>query len=678
MKKLFITTILFLFTTIALNAQLFNYTISGYVTDLQTGAAVNNHAVYISGDSTNGPAFNYWHMVYTNANGYYVDTVPVVSGTQAIYNVFTTDCNNIYNATTVVSTNLPMTADFSICTGGGTITCAAGFVFTPDSVNSGVSSATINFTDITTGYPTTWMWDFGDGSTSSFQNPVHTYQNAGTYNVCLVISTSNGCSSTFCDSVIAGTGNPVACQADFYAFQDSTQLAYYFYDYSTGVSNTTNYLWDFGDGTFSLLQYPYHQYANTGVYMVCLTISDSMNNCASTYCDSILVDSSNVYPCYGAFQYTTNNTDVNFYGYSNCGSSVSYLWDFGDSTSGTGQNPIHTYNNFGTYTVCLSITGNGAISTTCQTVVCAPVTNNSLCGQVFADANILDAGEVYLIGTDSLANSYNYFASTYVDSSGYYCFYNVPVGLYIIVANPSYNSLYYNDYLPTYYGDVLYWSDATLVSVGLGNLTGLDINLVSTAGPVAGNGSISGNVIQAGSKLVNTGDPIENVEILLLDNSDNPLAATYSDANGNFSFTGLALGTYKIYGEYAGLQATAAVVELTSNSTSIDNVQVNVGSGTIIASVEELLSEYIASVSNIYPNPATTQFNFSISALKCTEISISVVDMYGKHIYSNVVSASVGMNTISINASNYAAGVYSLQLKTNDGTLISRKIQKIR
>ncbi len=679
MKKSILTLAFLICAIFAINAQATTYPISGYVTETQTGFAVANHAVYISSDSANGTINNHWSMVYTNANGYYSDNVNVVAGTLGVYSVFTADCNGVYLTSTVASTSLPMTADFSICTGVPTLICQAGYYFVPDSANSSASSSSFSFFDTSSGYPTTWMWNFGDGSSSNIQNPVHSYQTAGYYSVCLTIATANGCSSTFCDTVFAATGNPVGCQADFYPYPDSSQFAYYFYDYSTGVSNTTNYLWDFGDGTFSLQQYPHHIYANTGVYMVCLTISDSLNNCASTYCDSVLVDTINNTPCYSAFQYSVVNSGINFYGYAN-NSNVTYLWDFGDGSSDTGQNIFHSYSAFGTYYVCLTTTtSNGCSYTYCDTVNYTQQTNNSICGQIFAGANILDAGNAYLIGLDSLSGTYSYSAITTVDSSGYYCFFNIPVGTYIIIADPSPNSIYYNDYLPTYYGDVINWSDATLIYAGLGTSTnGMDIHLVFTPGPVAGNGSISGNVIQAGAKLLTGGDPIANVEIVLMDNSNNPLATAFSDANGHFAFSGIALGSYKIYGEYAGLQAVSAVIELTTTSTSVNNVQINVGAGTIAASVEEMYSDFIASVSEVYPNPSSAQFNISVSALKNTTITISITDMFGKKVFENAYSAAAGSNVYTMNGTGFSAGIYTISIKSDKGKSVNKLMQKIK
>jgi hypothetical protein len=59
---------------------------------------------------------------------------------------------------------------------------------------------------------------------------------------------------------------------------------------NTSTGNISSYLWDFGDGNTSILQYPQHTYATVGNYQICLTVSDS--NCSKTYCDSTIVSKS--------------------------------------------------------------------------------------------------------------------------------------------------------------------------------------------------------------------------------------------------------------------------------------------------------------------------------------------------------------------------------------------------
>ncbi|MCH8318393.1 MAG: PKD domain-containing protein, partial [Bacteroidetes bacterium] len=122
------------------------------------------------------------------------------------------------------------------------------------------SNLTFSFTNSSTN-ATIWFWDFGDGNTDTVQNPVHTYDSAGTYNVCLTAQNTCG-SNTICNTLAVTCIPP---KADF-SFED-VLLSVMFSDSS---DNATNWNWDFGDGDSDTLQNPVHIYADSGTYNVCL------------------------------------------------------------------------------------------------------------------------------------------------------------------------------------------------------------------------------------------------------------------------------------------------------------------------------------------------------------------------------------------------------------------------
>ncbi|MCH8330959.1 MAG: PKD domain-containing protein [Bacteroidetes bacterium] len=121
------------------------------------------------------------------------------------------------------------------------------------------------FTDLSTNIPTQWDWDFGDGNSSTDQNPVHSYTTTGDYNACLTATNFNG-SDTFCDSVSVVQLPPVAAW-DYQTNALSlftTDLALYAVDWS----------WDFDDGNISTQQAPFHTYLQSGTYNVCQTVTN--------------------------------------------------------------------------------------------------------------------------------------------------------------------------------------------------------------------------------------------------------------------------------------------------------------------------------------------------------------------------------------------------------------------
>jgi parallel beta-helix repeat protein len=133
---------------------------------------------------------------------------------------------------------------------------------------------TVEFSDASTdpnGTVTAWSWDFGDGTTSTMQNPTHTYSFAGVYTVKLTVTDNDGLTSRTTRSIPVG---PQAPTADF--TWAASELSVDFTDKSADADGTvTAWSWDFGDGATSMLQNPSHTYATSGSYAVTLTVTDS-------------------------------------------------------------------------------------------------------------------------------------------------------------------------------------------------------------------------------------------------------------------------------------------------------------------------------------------------------------------------------------------------------------------
>ncbi len=136
---------------------------------------------------------------------------------------------------------------------------------------------TASFTDQSTdsdGSIVGWSWNFGDGATSTAQNPTHTYAAAGTYTVSLTVTDDDGATDATSKSVTVSsstTNNPPT--ADFtYA---TTDLTASFTDQSTDSDGSiVGWSWNFGDGATSTAQNPTHTYAAAGTYTVSLTVTD--------------------------------------------------------------------------------------------------------------------------------------------------------------------------------------------------------------------------------------------------------------------------------------------------------------------------------------------------------------------------------------------------------------------
>jgi len=120
-----------------------------------------------------------------------------------------------------------------------------------------------------------WFWDFGDGSTSTSQNPTHVYSQAGAYTVALTVTSSTGAQDTEIKTGVIRVGSTGALRALFAADTRNvtTRTSVQFTDMSSG--NVKSWLWDFGDGTTSTEQNPLYRFRTAGTFTVSLTVQSS-------------------------------------------------------------------------------------------------------------------------------------------------------------------------------------------------------------------------------------------------------------------------------------------------------------------------------------------------------------------------------------------------------------------
>ncbi len=146
----------------------------------------------------------------------------------------------------------------------------ASFNATP---TSGEAPLIVTFKDTSSGNITSRVWDFGDGSTSTAQTAIYTYQTPGTYKVSLKVTGPRGTDTeTKTDHIVVTSSAPVA---DFSASstKGTAPLAVSFSDASRG--DVTTWSWKFGDGRTSTARNPKHTYKSAGTYNVTLTVTGS-------------------------------------------------------------------------------------------------------------------------------------------------------------------------------------------------------------------------------------------------------------------------------------------------------------------------------------------------------------------------------------------------------------------
>ncbi len=210
------------------------------------------------------------------------------------------------------------------------------------------SDLMVTFSSKASGSVTDYFWTFGDGSSSSLENPAHTYSTPGYYLVGLSVRNStNKCMDMFTQFIQVGS---VDCRAGFTFGVDPVFNTVIFSDDSKG--NIDYYYWDFGDGTFSVLQNPVKLYKKAGIYLAGQTVIDNTNDCIDFYVQPVQVGEID---CSADFvSYIDPSTNTGYFTNKNVGEATALLWSFGDGRFSTQDNPVHEFSNGGIYSVGLN------------------------------------------------------------------------------------------------------------------------------------------------------------------------------------------------------------------------------------------------------------------------------------------------------------------------------------
>ncbi|CAN5904111.1 hypothetical protein BH11BAC7_BH11BAC7_04390 [soil metagenome] len=288
-------------------------------TDLSTDTSPITNYFWDFGDGNNSFATNP-NYIYQNPGTYTITLI--VTNTHG--------CDStIYGTVTV--TGIPV-ADFvydTVCVGSPT-----------------------TFTDISTGSPSSWLWDFGDSNTGN-TGPViqHTYSTPGTYLASVIVSGGSGCTDqqfhvvNVSNTVQAGMliSNPV-CELNTVNFTDVSIV---------NNATITSWSWDFGDGSLlDTLQNTSHTYSLAGTYTV--TLSVGVNSGCISVASQILI----VNPLPVALFASTDAcaTQQTVFTDNSMGTIATWEWDFGDAGTSSVQNPTHYYGTNGIYIAQLIVT----------------------------------------------------------------------------------------------------------------------------------------------------------------------------------------------------------------------------------------------------------------------------------------------------------------------------------
>ena len=223
--------------------------------------------------------------------------------------------------------------------------------------------------------PLSFYWDFGDGETGTGMTTTHTYTQPWVHVITLEVSDGE-LNDTDRVVIIIGSGGgqnrPPSAKIDspsnFDSFSVGEMITFDGSGSSDPDEDSLTYLWRFGDGNYTEVQLPdeivTHSYERTGSYVVTLRVSDSMYSDAN----KIMIFVNNTSPIADAGE------DIEGYKYQELffdgsnssdpdrlGSIVNYSWDMGDKANRYGVSISHSYEEYGKFTVILTVTDdNGA------------------------------------------------------------------------------------------------------------------------------------------------------------------------------------------------------------------------------------------------------------------------------------------------------------------------------
>jgi PKD repeat protein len=290
----------------------------------------------------------------------------------------------------------------------------ASFIFSPTTPYTGQN---VTF-DASSSYDpdgtiVSYIWSFGDGTTGYGEVVTHIYVDDGTYVVELTVVDNDTLTDTESKEVTVLNRPPVA------SFTESAKTAYtdttIYFNASASYDpdgKIIDYFWDFGDGTTGTGVFVSHSYPDDGTYTVTLTVTDDDGETATATATKTILNriptasftesAETVYTGETIYFNASNSYDPD-------GTIVSYFWDFGDGTTGTGVTVEHAYADDGLYIVKLTVTDDDGATAT--TTAAKAVANRPPIASFTENATIAYRGEVIRFNATESFDPDGYIAS---------------------------------------------------------------------------------------------------------------------------------------------------------------------------------------------------------------------------------------------------------------------------
>jgi PKD repeat protein len=212
----------------------------------------------------------------------------------------------------------------------------------------------------------TLHWDFGDGTLSALEEPVHNYSKKGDYDVLLTVTDDEGASAGFTIRMFVRDRPPV-CDINASVNEGTVETEFIFNSSAYDPDGTiASYYWDMGDSNTSRAAYARHAYARPGNYLVMLTVvDDDGSDCR----DMMMISVMDMPP---SAQATLSPADVSTFqtvhfdgrGSLDLEGTVTFHWDFGDGNGSLDPAPTHSYARPGDYSPNLTVADSSGQNST--------------------------------------------------------------------------------------------------------------------------------------------------------------------------------------------------------------------------------------------------------------------------------------------------------------------------
>ena len=559
---------------------------------------------------------------------------------------------------------------YTFTTGGG---CTVQLSVTVTGTSNNVPMALISATPISGSVPLTvnfdasgstdaigiitYSWNFGDGNTGSGVNVSNTYTTSGRFSAMLTVSNAEGFTDTdVVEIFVESVNTPPNAIASGTPLNGSVPLLVNF-DASASTDDTAivSYVWDFGDGTTATGASPTHTYTAVGNFSAILTVTDAQGS-TDTDTIEIVVDqnsSGNLAPLAIANATPLNGAapllvDFDASASTDDNGIISYSWNFGDASTGSGTQASHTYLSAGTYIAVLTVTdAQGLTGTATQEIMVTSGTTGNEPPNAIVSATPMFGAAPLVVNFDASASTDDTGISSYSWDFG-----DGTTATGVEVAH-------------TY----------TLENTYTAILTVTDANGLTDSASVtitANDGNTSCADLGLQTRISVNGEPFSTVNSIILFEGDqftlqlSPETLSYRVSGPNTK----PMDTSSLRVSDATISDNGVYTVFTENGCTLQvNITVLQNEAQENVKLEDL---------KIYPNPVGNEdLNIDLSGFINESITLGFYDVFGKLVRQQIIEQD-HQPVVGINVSSLAEGFYLLEItRVENNEYTYKKIIKV-